>query len=100
MLSFSKSICTLNSSYKIIAISAAVLSDPPLSYVVSSPSTVFPINPPIDITSFSSSNLRKCFLCSLDSSNMKLAASKLSSVMIGHFSISTWSHFNPLLLIT
>ena len=88
-LSFSKSIFTSNFLCNKIPKSAAVLSDPPLSYVVIIPSLVRPMKPPIDITSFFSSIFSTCSIFLLDSFTRKFVDSILLSVIMGQSSSPT-----------
>ena len=78
--------------------SAAVLSEPPLSYVVIIPSFVFPINPPIDMTSFFSRICSILSILEIDSENRKFVDSILLSVIIGQSSSEIVSDCIPLLL--
>ena len=94
-LSFSKSIFTLNFLCNKIPKSAAVLSEPPLSYVVIIPSLVRPIKPPIVTTWFSLINLSRNSTFLLDSDTRKFVDSMLRSVIIGQLSRPTTFDFIP-----
>ena len=82
-LSFSRSITVSYFLWNKIPKSAAVLSEPPLSYVVIIPSFVFPMKPPTHITSFSSRICSSLPILETDSEKRKFVDSILLSVIIG-----------------